>query len=213
MAADPSLDLVPASVTAVLAGLLFGLSLIVVIGAQNTYVLRQGLRREHVLTVVTICALSDAGLIAAGVGGTGLALDGRPLLLRTVRIAGALFLFGYGVLAARRAFRTTALRADPAGVGTSLAAVIGACVAFTWLNPAVYLDTVVLLGSVANSRPGHQWWFGAGAALGSLGWFVGLGYGARLLSSLFRRAAAWRILDGSVAVVMVLTGTRVLLGN
>jgi L-lysine exporter family protein LysE/ArgO len=202
---------VSASVNALAAGLLFGLSLIVVIGAQNTYVLRQGLRREHVPTVVAICAASDAVLIAAGVGGAGLALDGRPMLLLAVRVAGALFLFGYGALAARRVLRASGLRADAAGAAASLPAVVATCLAFTWLNPAVYLDTVVLLGSVANSHPGVQWWFGGGAALGSLGWFLGLGYGARLLGPLFRRAAAGRVLDGSVAVVMVATGLRVLL--
>lgn len=193
------------------AGLAFGLSLIVVIGAQNSYVLRQGLRREHVLTVVAICTASDVALIAIGVAGGGMALDGHPLALRLVRLVGAAFLFWYAVVAARRTVRAQELRADPAGVRVSVVAVTGTCLALTWLNPAVYLDTVLLLGSVANNHPGRQWWFGGGAAFGSLLWFVGLGYGARMLSAIFRRAGAWRTLDGSVAVVMVLTGFRVLL--
>jgi L-lysine exporter family protein LysE/ArgO len=203
--------IVSVAVRTLVAGLVFGLSLIVAIGAQNTYVLRQGLLRDHVLTVVAICALSDVTLIAAGVAGAGVALDGRHWLLSTVRVIGATFLFGFAALAARRAFRPVASRPDSSTVGTSRIAVVGACLAFTWLNPAVYLDTVVLLGSVANTRPGHQWWFGGGAALGSLLWFTGLGFGARLLAPVFQRPRAWQVLDIFVAVVMVATGLRVLL--
>ncbi len=198
------------SLAATAAGLAFGLSLIVVIGAQNTYVLRQGLLRQHALSVVVICTVSDAVLIAAGVAGTGAALQDRAWLLRVVRIGGAAFLFAYAALAARRAARPDALRADQGAAATSIAAVVGTCLALTWLNPGVYLDTVVLLGSVANSRPGHQWWFGAGAALGSLLWFALLGFGARLLGPVFRRPRSWQILDGLVCVVMLATGLRVL---
>jgi L-lysine exporter family protein LysE/ArgO len=202
----------PVTVTAALAGLLFGLSLLVAIGAQNTFVLRQGLRRNRVLTVVTICTVSDAVLIAAGVGGASVALEGRHWLLAVVRIVGAAFLFGFAALAARRALRPASVQADPAPApATSWAAVAATCLAFTWLNPAVYLDTVVVLGSVANTRPGRQWWFAAGAAVGSLLWFVALGFGSRLLTPLFRRPGAWRALDVFVAVVMTATGLRVLL--
>jgi L-lysine exporter family protein LysE/ArgO len=199
--------------TALLAGLLFGLSLIVVIGAQNTYVLRVGLLREHVLPVVAVCTVSDALLIAAGVSGGGAAVDGRPGLLRLIRWAGAAFLFTYGVLAARRAMRATALPIGAAPQAISLASAVGAAFGLTWLNPGVYLDTVVLLGSVANARPsGQAWWFGCGAALGSLLWFAGLGFGARLLAGALQSPTAWRGLDGFVALVMVVTGLRVLLG-
>jgi L-lysine exporter family protein LysE/ArgO len=201
----------PGAVAALAAGLVFGLSLIVVIGAQNTFVLQQGVLRQHVLTVVVICALSDAVLIGAGVAGAGAAFNGRPWLLRMVQVAGAAFLFGYGALAARRARRPAAWAADSDAVASSRAVVAGTCLAFTWFNPGVYLDTLVLLGSVANSRPGHQWWFGGGAALGSLLWFTGLGFAARLLTPMFTRARAWQLLDVFVAVVMVATGLRVLL--
>jgi L-lysine exporter family protein LysE/ArgO len=200
-----------AAVTTLAAGLAFGLSLIVAIGAQNTYVLRQGLLRQHVLTVVLICTVSDAVLITAGVAGASAALDGRQWLLDTVRIGGAAFLFGYAVLAARRVRRPAGLRADRPDQATSAAAAALTCLAFTWLNPAVYLDTVVLLGSVAASRPGHQWWFGGGAIMASLLWFTGLGFGARLLSPVFRNPRAWQILDVFVALVMVIIGLRVLL--
>jgi L-lysine exporter family protein LysE/ArgO len=192
------------------AGLAFGLSLIVAVGAQNTYVLQQGLLKSRVRTVVVICSASDVVLIAAGVAGASVALDGRPWLLRTVKIVGACFLFGYAALAARRTLRPAAAGGSPA-TATSFAAVVGICLALTWLNPGVYLDTLVLLGSVANSRGGNPWWFGAGAAIGSVLWFVALGFGARLLSPLFTRPGAWRILDVCVAVIMTLTGLRVLL--
>ncbi len=199
--------------TALAAGLVFGLSLIVAIGPQNTYVLRQGVLRHHVATIVTICSFSDAVLIAAGVGGASAVLAGHQWLLSLVRTAGAVFLFGYGALAARRACRPAAARTDAEANGASWTAVAGACLAFTWLNPAVYLDTVVLLGSVANTRSGHQWWFGGGALVASILWFTGLGFGARLLERVFERPRAWQLLDIFVAVVMVGTGLRVLPGS
>jgi L-lysine exporter family protein LysE/ArgO len=199
------------SVTAFAAGLMFGLSLIVVIGAQNTYVLRLGLQRQRVLTVVVLCALSDVVLIAAGVAGAGAVLNGRPGLLQFVRIAGAAFLFCYGALAARRVLRGGAVASSSDTVTTSFAAVVGTALALTWLNPGVYLDTVVLLGSVSHTRAGNQWWFGGGAALGSVLWFTALGYGARLLAPVFRRPRAWQGLDAFVALVMVMTGLRILM--
>lgn len=186
---------------AALAGLGLGLSLIVAIGAQNAYVLRQGLRREHVPAIVAVCAISDAVLIVAGVAGAGLVFDRWPWLVPAVRVGGAVFLLGYAVLAARRAVRPSTLTAD-AGTVTRLPAALGTVVALTWLNPHVYLDTVVLLGSVAQSYEGRQWWFAAGAVVGSVAWFTALGVGARLLRPLFARPAAWRLLDGSIALVM-----------
>jgi L-lysine exporter family protein LysE/ArgO len=200
------------AITAFTGGLLFGLSLIVAIGAQNAFVLRQGMLRRHVATVVAICSVSDALLIGVGVGGAGAALTGRPGLLGTVRGLGAALLFAYAVLAARRAIRPPALTAGQRPAST-WARAVGACLVFTWLNPAVYLDTVVLLGSVANDAPGRQWWFGGGAALGSVVWFTALGFGARLLSPALRHPAAWRVIDGLVAAIMVLTGVRVLRGG
>jgi len=185
-----------------LAGLGFGLSLIVAIGAQNAFVLRQGLLRQHVLPVVLVCALSDAVLIAAGVAGAGVLLESAPGLLRVVGYAGAAFLIGYGLLAARRAFRPAALTAEGAAPRRSLGATVATVLALTWLNPHVYLDTVVLLGSIANTHGDSRWWFAAGAVLGSLLWFFALGFGARLLQPVFARPSAWRVLDAVIAVVM-----------
>jgi L-lysine exporter family protein LysE/ArgO len=236
----------PLDPLAVFAGLGFGLSLIVAIGAQNAFVLRQGLLRRHVGAVVAVCALSDVALIALGIGGLGAVFQQLPVLMTIARIGGAAFLVVYGVLAARRALRPSALLADEAqpetatteatdrtgpdagtgpdaSTGTrtrtrasattgSLAATITTCLALTWLNPHVYLDTVVLLGSVANSHGDSRWIFGAGAALGSVLWFTALGYGARLLQPLFARPSAWRVLDGVIALVMIAIAVTLLIG-
>ena len=187
----------------VLAGLGLGLSLIVAIGAQNAFVLRQGLLRQHVGPVVIVCAASDVVLIAAGVGGAGAVLDGRPGLLQAVRWAGAAFLVGYGLIAARRAARPAAIATQGALAPVTLAATVSTALALTWLNPHVYLDTVVLLGSIAQTHPGRQWWFALGAALGSVAWFTALGHGARLLQPVFAKPHAWRVLDAGIAVVML----------
>src|ERR1700722_15146015 len=179
--------------TAVVAGLAFGLSLIIAIGPQNAYVLRQGVLRQHVPTVVAICAASDVVLIAAGVAGGSAVVARGHWLLSGARAIGAVFIFGYGALAARRAWRPAPVPPGVETKGSSRTGVAGACLAFTWLNPIVYIDTVVLLGSIANSRPGYQWWFGGGAAVASIVWFTGLGFGARLLARAFRRPWAWQI--------------------
>jgi L-lysine exporter family protein LysE/ArgO len=187
---------------AVASGLALGLGLIVAIGAQNAFVLRQGLRLEHVAAVVAVCTVSDIALIAAGVLGTGAALSQLPGLIPVVCFAGSAFLLGYGVLAARRALRPGALLPGAAGAQAGLAVTVGTCLALTWLNPHVYLDTVVLLGSTASTYGANRWEFAAGAGIGSAVWFTGLGYGARLLRPVFARPAAWRVLDGGIAVVM-----------
>ena len=192
------------ALVALASGLALGMGLIVAIGAQNAFVLRQGLRLEHVAAVVAVCALSDLALIVAGVLGAGAALDRVPWLVPVVCFAGAASLLGYGALAARRALRPGALLPDAAGVRSGLLATVGTCLALTWLNPHVYLDTVVLLGSMASTYGEHRWQFAAGAGLGSAVWFTGLGYGARLLRPVFARRAAWRVLDALIAVVMVL---------
>jgi L-lysine exporter family protein LysE/ArgO len=193
-----------------ISGLLFSLSLIVAIGAQNAYILRQGVLRTHVGTVVVICAVSDIVLIAAGVAGVGAVVIHRPGLLTLVRYAGAALLLGYGALAARRALRAAQNTPDAADAGPTRRSVAAAAVGFTWLNPAVYLDTLVLLGTVATAYPHARWWFAAGAATASVGWFIGLGFGARLLTPLLRRPYAWRLLDVFVAVVMTITAVRTL---
>lgn len=191
------------ALVAAVSGLALGLGLIVAIGAQNAFVLRQGLRLEHVTAVVAVCALSDLALILAGVLGAGTVLSRLPGLVPVVCFAGAAFLLGYGVLAARRALRPGMLLSEATGARVGLAATIGTCLALTWLNPHVYLDTVVLLGTTASTYGEHRWQFAAGAGLGSILWFTGLGFGARLLRPVFARPAAWRVLDGVIAVVMV----------
>jgi len=190
------------AVVALAAGLGFGLSLIVAIGAQNAFLLRQGLLREHVLPVVAVCAVSDAVLIAAGIAGLGSLLDLVPWLEDVMRIGGAVFLLSYAVLAARRAWRPSALTTQKGGAGTPVWPVVTTAVALTWLNPHVYLDTLVLLGSVADTHGPDRWWFGVGAIVASFVWFTSLGLGARLLEPVFARPAAWRVLDALIAVVM-----------
>jgi len=197
---------------AVASGLGFGLSLIVAIGAQNAFVLRQGLLRQHVLPVVAVCAVSDAVLIVAGIAGLGSLLDLAPWLVDVMRVAGAAFLLTYAALAARRAWRPGAIDARADGGGTALWPVVTTAVALTWLNPHVYLDTVVLLGSVAGTHGDERWWFGVGAVLASVVWFSALGFGARLLQPVFARPSSWRVLDAIVAVVMVLIAATLLNG-
>ncbi|GGQ67721.1 MULTISPECIES: LysE/ArgO family amino acid transporter [Streptomyces] len=200
------------TLTAAAAGFGTGLSLIVAIGAQNAFVLRQGIRRDAVLAVVGICALSDAVLIAAGVGGVGALVVAWPGVLTAVGWVGGLFLLCYGALAARRVFRPAgALAAEGESTGSLRRAVL-TCLALTWLNPHVYLDTVFLLGSVAADRGPLRWTFGLGAALASVCWFVALGFGARLLGRFLTRPAAWRVLDGLVAATMVALGVTLLVG-
>ena len=196
----------------VLAGLGFGLSLIVAIGAQNAYVLRQGLRGEHVALVVAVCVVSDVALIAAGVAGAGALVDRAPGVLTWIRLGGAAFLLAYAVLAARRALRPSGLDAAPAGASTGRGRVLVTVLALTWLNPHVYLDTVVLLGTVAASHGDQRWWFAAGAMGASTAWFVGLGRGAARLRPLFARPRSWRILDGLIAVVMATLAFTLVLG-
>lgn len=241
-----------------LAGIGLGLSLIIAIGAQNLFVLRQGIRREHVFAVAAICALSDLTLVVVGVSGIGAVLTAVPWLVGVIRWAGAVFLVGYGVLAARRAVRPSgealvaeptpadtavepvaepvtdvasevardsrppaasvtvavaprAAVASPAVQRTTLRAAVLTCLALTWLNPHVYLDTVFLLGSVANTHDDGRWAFAAGAGIASIVWFFGLAYGARLLGGLLGSPRAWRVLDGLIAVVMVALGVLLVL--
>jgi len=183
-------------------GFATGLALIVAIGSQNAYVLRQGILRQHVLPLVLFCALSDALLILAGIGGAGLLIRDNTVLMSLTRFGGALFLAAYGVLAARRAWHGQPMQLSDDG-GVTLTAALAACFAFTFLNPHVYLDTVVLLGAIANQRPDPgRWVFGAGAASASLSWFAALGFGARFLAPLFERVLAWRLLDALIALTM-----------
>ena len=197
---------------ALASGLGFGLSLIVAIGAQNAFVLRQGLLRQHVLPVVAVCAISDAVLIAGGIVGLGSLLDLAPWLIDVMRIGGAAFLLTYAVLAGRRAWRPSAIGTPADEVPGSVWPVVTTAVALTWLNPHVYLDTVVLLGSVAGTHGDDRWWFGVGAIVASVVWFTSLGFGARLLQPVFARPSAWRVLDALIAVVMTAIAISLLHG-
>jgi L-lysine exporter family protein LysE/ArgO len=245
--------------TPLLAGIGLGLSLIVAIGAQNLFVLRQGIRRQHVLAVAAICALSDLALIVVGVSGVGAVMQAVPWLVDVIRWAGAAFLVAYGLLAARRAIRPSGVALDAsggadapgrsdAGAGTpaasddpgasgglaapgglaasgtatatvtrtatarsGLLATVLTCLALTWLNPHVYLDTVFLLGSVANTHGDGRWAFAAGAGLASIAWFFGLAYGARLLGGVLASPRARRVLDAVIAVVMNVLGVSLVL--
>lgn len=197
--------------TAFAAGLGAGFSLIVAIGAQNAFVLRQGLARQHIGWVVLLCSLSDALLITLGVLGIGVIIETVPALVTAIGIGGGVFLIGYAVTVAHRALHAGALTADGRRASVPLATTVATCLALTWLNPHVYLDTVVLLGSVANTFPRPERWFlAAGAVLASLIWFTGLGYGARLLGPVFARRTAWRVLDTVIAVIMAVLGTVLL---
>ncbi|PTT68357.1 LysE/ArgO family amino acid transporter [Arthrobacter sp. HMWF013] len=202
-----------ALVPAVALGFGTSLALIVAIGSQNAFVLRQGIRGEHVAAVVLVCSVSDAVLIAAGIAGVGALMEASPVVVNVARYAGAAFLVGYGVLAARRAIRPGALTASGKEPALRAGAAITTVLALTWLNPHVYLDTVLLLGSVANQQVEElRWWFGGGAMAASFGWFCALGFGARALRPFFARPSSWRILDGFVAVVMLALGVRLALG-
>lgn len=225
--------------TSLFAGVGLGFSLIIAIGAQNLFVLRQGLRREHVFVVAAICAISDALLIALGVSGIGFVLQAVPWLVDAVRWAGAAFLVVYGLLAARRAWRPSGRALDAAGsdetdtdasgpaapgtaapgnaapasvaTRTALLPAVLTCLALTWLNPHVYLDTVFLLGTVANTHGDARWLFAAGAMAASVVWFFGLAFGARYLGRWLGTPRAWRILDAVIAVVMIALGVSLVL--
>ncbi|MDT5009725.1 MAG: L-lysine exporter family protein LysE/ArgO, partial [Mycobacterium sp.] len=178
-----------------LVGLGTGLALIVVIGAQNAYVLRLGIegRNGVILPVVLVCAVSDAVLIAAGVLGIGAIIQSVPVALVVIRVIGSGFLIVYGSFAALRAFRPKALEPSDAPAQVSSRAALGTMIALTWLNPHVYLDTVIFLGSVANQQGvDERWWWAGGAIIGSFVWFFGLGFGARLLRPFFAKPRNWR---------------------
>ena len=195
-----------------LQGLALSLGLIVAIGAQNAFVLRQGLRREHVASVVFFCAITDALLIAAGVLGMAQALGERPMVAHALALAGAVFLAAYGWNALRRALQQNGLLANEEGDGLTWAAAMAQAAAFTLLNPHVYLDTVLLVGSIGAQQPADlQVWFVAGASSASLLWFCALGFGARWLAPLFAKPRAWQVLDILIGLTMwALSGMLVL---
>ena len=192
-----------------LAGLLTGAGLIVAIGAQNAFVLRQGLKGSHVLLVVICCIAGDILCITAGTAGMGALVAGFPTLMTVIRWGGAAFLLTYAFQAACRAVKGGEKLLLDGKIEENAWAVLASCLAFTFLNPHVYLDTVVLLGSLAAQQPA-PWGFAAGAITASVVWFLSLGYGAALLRPVFARASAWRVLDAVIALVMVGLGVGLL---
>ena len=194
------------------AGFATSFALIVAIGSQNAFVLRQGIRQEHVLPIVLFCIVANAFLILAGVGGAGTVLRSNDMLLAAARYGGAAFLACYGLLAARRALQGAHMELGEQPT-MALSAALAACFAFTFLNPHVYLDTVVLLGAIASQRGDDgRWIFGVGACLASVVWFSALGFGARYLGPWFETVTAWRMLDGLIALVMFALCASLLLG-
>ena len=197
---------------AALAGFYLGFSLILAIGAQNAFVLRQGLRRSHVFAICLTCAVSDAVLITAGVAGFGVLSQSLPWLGEVLRWGGAAFLLAYGALSLKRAWTgSSAMAADGPDTGRLWPALL-TVLAFTWLNPHVYLDTVILVGSIASQYGEAARWFGAGAVVASFTFFFSLGYGARLLAPVFARPRAWQVLDGVIGCVMWAIAAKLLFG-
>jgi L-lysine exporter family protein LysE/ArgO len=193
-----------------LTGLLAGLALIVAVGAQNAFLLRQGIRGEHVLPIVLTCLVSDVVAITAGVAGLGVVLERWPAVLPVAQVLGGLYLIAFGVHAAMRAWRPAALEAGEVSAALTPGRAVLLTLALTWLNPHFYLDAVLMLGTVANSFGSDRWWFLGGTLVASLLWFFGLGYGARLLRGLFARPRAWRVLDAAIAVEMGALGVGLL---
>lgn len=190
--------------SAFITGLALSASLIVAIGAQNAFVLRQGIRREHVLPIVMFCAAADFVLIAAGVAGLAAVIDDAPLLTRVLIAGGALFLSWYALRSFRSAFTPRGLHATQGDESRSLRYVLAQAAGFTFLNPHVYLDTILLLGSIGARQPvDARVWFVGGAAVASGAWFSSLGFGARLLAPVFAKPVAWRVLDFLIGVTML----------
>jgi L-lysine exporter family protein LysE/ArgO len=189
-------------VLAYFSGLLAGLSLIIAIGAQNAFVIRQGLTKKYVLIVVAICAISDVVLILAGVAGLGAIINAQPVALEVIRWAGVAYLLWFAFKSVRAALGTN--RLDATGTpSANLKTTVLTVLAMTWLNPHVYLDTVVFLGAVANQFTQDRWWFAAGASTGSILWFFSLGFGAVAASRFMSKPLFWKILDSLIAAVMV----------
>lgn len=199
--------------SAPLSGFLTSLSLIAAIGAQNAFVLRQGIRQEHVLPVVLTCALSDAILITAGVAGFGTIAGLAPWITTAMLYAGAAFLLVYGALRFRAGLRGGEALRPAAGQASSLGKTLATCLVLTWANPHVYLDTVVLLGAISAQYAPNEWSFGVAAAFASLVFFSALGFGARLLAPVFAKPQAWVILEFIIGATMWAIAIGLILGN
>lgn len=192
-----------------LTGAVTGFALIVAVGAQNAFVLRQGIRGERIVPVILVCLLSDVLAITVGVAGFGVVLERWPSVLPIAQIGGGLYLLAFGVQSAMRAWRPTGLSAD-SGSTMSVRRAVLLTLALTWLNPHFYLDAILMLGTVANSFGDQRWWFCAGALTASAVWFPTLGFGARALRGVFARPSAWRVLDSGIAVIMAGLGIGLL---
>ncbi|MYR07221.1 LysE family transporter [Gordonia sp. SID5947] len=199
-------------VLAAIAGLLTGAGLIIAIGPQNVFVIRQGVARAHVVPVVAVCAISDVVLIVAGVAGLGALVSAHPAVITLAKVFGGGYVIVLGLLAARRCLRSTEAIVTNAGEANTASrwAAVGMTLALTWLNPHVYLDTVLTMGAIANSHGNAKWAFAVGACLASLLWFVSLGGGATRLAHHFASPRSWRILDAVVAVVMLAMGAMLI---
>lgn len=204
----PNFVVVTTYVLAAVAGLLTGAGLIIAIGPQNVFILRQGVARAHVVPVVVVCAISDVVLIVAGVAGLGALVAAHPSVVTVAKIFGGSYVIVLGLMAARRCLRSSEAIVANAGEAATLSrwAAIGMTLALTWLNPHVYLDTVLTMGAIANSHGNARWAFAIGACLASLVWFATLGGGATKLSRFFASPRSWRMLDAVVAVVMLAMG-------
>ena len=208
----PNFVVVTTYVLAAVAGLLTGAGLIIAIGPQNVFILRQGVARAHVVPVVVVCAISDVVLIVAGVAGLGALVAAHPSVVTVAKILGGGYVIVLGLMAARRCLRSSEAIVANAGEAATLSrwAAIGMTLALTWLNPHVYLDTVLTMGAIANSHGNARWAFAIGACLASLVWFATLGGGATKLSRFFASPRSWRMLDAVVAVVMLAMGAMLL---
>jgi L-lysine exporter family protein LysE/ArgO len=198
-------------VLAITTGFASGLALIIAIGAQNAFVLRQGLKRQNIFAVVLFCAVADAVLIGAGILGLGAVIESVPWLLVVLRFGGAAYLVWFGISSIRRAISPSTLEASGQSK-SNLAKAIGTAAALTFLNPHVYIDTVILLGSIGNQFVNDRWWFWLGASIGSFVWFFGLGYFARVLAPFTSSMKFWRILDSLIALVMFFIAGYLLFG-
>ena len=186
---------------ALFPGLLTGLSLIIAIGAQNAFVIRQGLAKSHILLVVIFCSLCDALLIFLGTGGLGTLIQSKPGILEFIRWFGVIYLSWFGIKSLRSAFKQNEFQAG-AGLSSSRKSIVLSLIGFTFLNPHVYLDTVILVGSVANQFHSDRWYFALGASIGSILWFTSIGYGAQAASKYMSRPIFWKVLDIIIAIVM-----------
>jgi L-lysine exporter family protein LysE/ArgO len=188
------------------SGILSGLALIIAIGAQNAFVIRQGLQRQHVLTVVLFCAISDALLIAAGTAGLGKVIESAPEVLEIVRWFGVTYLIFFGLKSLRSAFRHNTLTLEQGNLVSRKRTILNV-LGLTFLNPHVYLDTVIFLGSIANQFPADKWFFSAGAMTASFLWFFFIGFGSKMAARFMVKVVFWKVLDLAVAIIMFTLAT------